>query len=119
MVMRRTESIRLRVSDAEYEIIKENARKHGKKVVPYIRDVAQNPTIINQEYSAVKEHTRLVKDRVKSVNQLIFTISVVGDYIPKEIEGIRDYVIEILETENKLLRTVRNQWIKAYKKNRA
>ena len=37
---------------------------------------------------------------------------------PKEIEGIRDYVDEIWETERKLLRTVRKQWEKASKQGR-
>ena len=116
--MRRTESIRLRLSDEEYEIIRANAESCGMKVAPYIRMIAQNPNIIDFDYSDISEHTNLIKDRVNTVNQIIFTISVVGDYLQKGVDGIKDYTEEILDTEKKLLETVRKQGQKLYKQRR-
>lgn len=115
---KRERLIHLRLSEAEEKIIKENAAKLNMEVRPYIRMVAQNPTIINFDYSVIEEHTKQIGQVVNSVNQLIFTIEVNNDFQPKEIWGIRDYVEEIWDTENKLLRTVRRQWEKAYKEIR-
>lgn len=108
--MSRTESKRLRLSDEEYAIIKANADGLGMKVAPYIRKVAQNPMIIKFNYSAIERHTKQIGKIVNSVNQLIFTIEVTNNYQPKEIDGIMDYVEQILETERELLREVRKQW---------
>ena len=110
--------IQVRVTKAEREIIENNAKKLNMQIAPYIRMVAQNPNIINFDYSVIEEHTKQVGQVVNSVNQLIFTIEVNNDFQPKEICGIRDYVDEIWDTENKLLRTVRRQCEKAYKEIR-
>ena len=110
MVMSRTHEIRVRVTEEEYKNIKLNADILDMPIASYIRRVAQNPTIINFNYSAIEKHTRQVGQVVNSINQLIFTIKINHDYLPKEIEGIRDYIEEIWETEKKLIRTVRKQW---------
>ena len=110
--------IQVRVTRAEREIIESNAEKLNMQVAPYIRMVAQNPTIINFDYSVIQEHTKQVGQIVNSVNQLIFTIEVNNDYQPKEILGIRDYIEDIWDTERKLLVTVRKQWEQAVKQNR-
>ena len=112
--------IRFTVTDDEHRIIKENAEMLGyRKITDYARKVAQNPTIINFNYSAIERHTQQVGKIVNSVNQLIFTIEVNNDYQPKEIEGIVEYIKEIWETERKLLREVRKQWEKAFNQNKA
>ena len=114
--MSRHHEIRIKVNRSEYENIKLNADILGMKVAPYIRKVAQTPTIINYDYAAIREHTRQVGKIIHSINLLIFTIEAMNDYQPKEIDGIVEYVQEIMETENKLLATVRKQWEKEYKK---
>jgi hypothetical protein len=118
--MSRQHDIRVKVTEEEYKIIQANADLlEYRTIADYIRAVAQNPNIIHFNYSAIEEHTKQVGQIVNSVNRLIFTIHINNDYLPKEIEGIRDYVDEIWETENKLLRTVRKQWEQAVKQNRA
>lgn len=117
--MSRQHGIRVRVTEEEYKIIQANADLlEYRKVADYIRMVAQNPNIIHFNYSAIEEHTKQVGQIVNSVNRLIFTIHLNNDYLPKEIWGIRDYIEEIWETENKLLRAVRKQWEKASKQGR-
>lgn len=108
--MGRQHEIRIKVNNEEYSRIKENAEILDMQIAPYIRKVAQNPTIIHFDYSAIERHTQQVGKIVNSVNQLIFTIEMNNDYQPKEIEGICDYVKQIMETEKKLLRTVGKQW---------
>ena len=115
---RREKLIHLRLSEKEEEIIKENAARLNMEVRPYIRMVAQNPTIIQNNYAAIQEHTRQIGRITNSINRLIYTIDLNNDYLPKEIDGIADYVEKIWETENKLLVEVRNQWIKDFKHNR-
>ena len=114
--MSRSESKRLRLSEEEYAIIKANADILGMKVAPYIRKVAMNPVIVKFNYSAIEKHTAQIGQIVNSINQLIFTIELNNDYQPKEIDGIMDYVEQILEGERKLLREVRKQWEQSVKK---
>lgn len=116
--MSRQDNIRVRVTEDEYKIIKENADILGMKVAPYIRKVAQNPNIIHFNYSAIERHTQQIGKIDESINLLIYTIHVNNDYLPKEIEGILNYIKEVWETENKLLEEVRKQWIKASKQGR-
>jgi hypothetical protein len=116
--MRREHDIRVRVTENEYENIKLNADILDMKVIPYIRKVAQNPNIINFNYSAIERHTRQIGKIDQSINLLIYTIHLNNDYLPKEIEGILDYMKQIWETENELLDEVRKQWKKAEKQNR-
>ena len=116
--MSRQHEIRIKVNKEEYDNIRLNADILGMQVAPYIRRVAQSPTIINFNYSAVSRHTRQIGQIVNSINRLIFTIDLNNDYLPKEIDGIVDYIEKIWETENELLEEVRNQWIKAEKQGR-
>lgn len=116
--MSRQHEIRIKVNKEEYDNIRLNADILGMQVAPYIRRVAQSPTIINFNYSAVSRHTRQIGQIVNSINRLIFTIHLNNDYLPKEIDGIVDYIKQIWETENELLEEVRNQWIKAEKQGR-
>jgi hypothetical protein len=116
--MKRSREIRVRVTEDEYENIKLNANILGMQVAPYIRRVAQNPTIIKNNYEAIEEHTNHIDKIDRSINLLIYTIHVNNDYLPKEIEGILNYIKEVWETENELLDEVRKQWIKASKEGR-
>ena len=116
--MRREHDIRVRVTEDEYENIKLSAEMVDMQVAPYIRKVAQNPTIVRFDYSAIRAHTKLLGNIQSSINMLIYTIHLNNDYLPKEIEGIAEYIKEVWETENKLLEEVRKQWIKAEKQNR-
>lgn len=116
--MRREHDIRVRVTEEEYENIKLSAEMVDMQVAPYIRKVAQNPNIINFNYSAVERHTRQIGKIDQSINLLIYTIHLNNDYLPKEIEGILDYMKQIWKTENELLDEVRKQWIKVEKQNR-
>ena len=116
--MSRTHDMHFKVTEEEYKNIKANADKLGMKVYPYIRKVAQNPTIINFNYSAIREHTKQISQVVNSINRIIFTIDAMNYFLPKEIEAIADYIKYIWETENKLLDTVRKQWDKSTKKGR-
>ena len=117
-VMSRQHEIRVRVTEEEYKNIKLNADILDMPIATYIRMVAQNPHITIFDYSAIRNHTKQIGQVTNSINRLIFTIHLNNDYLPKEIWGIRDYIEEIWETENKPLRTVRKQWEKASKLGR-
>lgn len=113
--MSREKEIRIKVSKEEHDNISLNAEILDMQVAPYIRRVAQNPHITLFDYAAIRNHTRMLGRVVNSINRLIFTIDLRNDYLPKEIDGIVEYVKKIWETENELLEEVRNQWIKANK----
>jgi hypothetical protein len=118
-MLSRQHEIRIKVSEEEFNIISQNADILDMNVASYIRQVAQNPKITIFDYASIRHHTQRIGEIVNTINQLIFTIELNNDYQPKEIEGIAEYIKEIWETENKLLREVRNQWEKAYKQGRS
>lgn len=66
----------------------------------------------------IRAHTKQLGNIQRSINLLIYTIYLNNDYLPKEIEGILDYIKQIWKTENELLDEVRKQWKKAYKQGR-
>ena len=116
--MSREKEIRIKVSKEEHDNISLNAEILGMQVAPYVRRVALNPHITLFDYSAIRNHTRILGQVVNSINRLIFTIDLNNDYLPKEIDGIVNYIEQIWKTENELLEEVRNQWIKAEKQGR-
>ena len=116
--MARQHEIRIKVNEDEFNIIKRNAEKLKMTVANYIRMAAENPNIIEWNYSAIQEHTAQVGRIVDSINMLVFTIELQNNYQPKEIEGIYEYIKQIFESENKLLETVRNQWIEEFKERK-
>ena len=114
--MKRDKDLRARVTREERKRVEENAKKLNMNVADYIRKVAQNPNIIHFNYSAIEEHTNQIGRIEDSINLLIYTIYLNNDYLPKEIEGILNYIKEVWETENELLDEVRKQWINASKR---
>ena len=105
----RTREIRMKVSEEEYEIISANAEKLGMQVAPYVRQAAINPTFIQRNYKAVSEHTKTLAEIRTAINRVAFTIDATNNYLPKDIETIVNLMTEALETENQLLKLIREK----------
>lgn len=106
---KREKEIRLKVTEEEYETIFHKANKLNMQVAPYIRMVAQQPTIIYHDYRIISSHTREIAEVRNAINRLVFTIDASNNYLPKDIESIVDMMNQILKSENELIRTVRRQ----------
>lgn len=104
---KREKEIRMMVSTEEYENISARAKEVNMQVAPYIRTVAQNPTILYWDYSPIEQHTRAIGEIRNSINRLIFTIEATNNYLPREIETIVNLMTDIFESENNLLKTMR------------
>ena len=101
---RRTKEFRIMVSEEEYARILKNAKKINMQTAPYIRAVAQSPTIVRFDYSVISEHTKAIGEIRTCINRLIFTIDATNNYLPKEIHTIVSLVEEIFKSENRLLK---------------
>ena len=101
---KRTKEIRIMVSDEEYERILRNAKRAGMQSAPYIRVVAQSPTIVNYDYSVIGNHTKEIAEIRNCINRLIFTIEATNNYLPKDIHTIVSLMQEIFKSENRLLK---------------
>ena len=104
---RREKEIRIMVSNEEYEQIHSKATGLGMQVSPYIRRIAQNPTIIKYNYDVITVHTKEIAELRNSINQLIFTIEATNNYLPREIISIVNLMQEIFRSENRLLKQTR------------
>ena len=110
--MRKREKMFLiRVTEKEYETIVNNATKNNLQVAPYIRMVAQNPIIKEDNYDIILQHTKQIAEIRNSINRLIFTIEATNNYLPQEIDDIVEMITLIFETENKLLKDLRKDRI--------
>ena len=103
---KREKTIRITVTNHEYELIQNYAGRLKMQVNPYVRRVALNPTIKVFDHRVVSDHTKVIGEIRNSINRLIFTIEATNNYLPREIETIVNYMNEIFETENKLLETI-------------
>lgn len=115
---KREREIRIRVTESEYDNIVQHAKKNKMQVAPYIRMVAQNPTVVQCDYSIIAAHTKEIGDVRSSINRLIYTIEASNNYLPREIKSIVEMINGIFESENKLLQELRSQRIKLYEQER-
>ena len=104
---KRTKEIRIMVSEDEHERILKNAAKLEMQTVPYIRAVAQSPTIVGYDYSVIGNHTKEIAEIRNCINRLIFTIDATNNYLPKDIHTIVTLMQEIFKNENQLLKQTR------------
>lgn len=111
---KRERRIRISVTPREYEIILENANAYNMQVAPYIRMVAQNPTVYHIDYPLVKEHTKICEESRKLMEGLVWTIEASGSYLPKEIETFVELMQYIYETEKQLLEVHRHDKVRFY-----
>lgn len=106
---KRRKEIRFHVTETEYEMILQQAKKLGMQQNAYICYTAKNPTIIYCDYTPILQHTQEIGEIRNCINRFIFTIEATNNYLPREIETILNLMQEILKTENKLLETMRKQ----------
>ena len=99
--------IQIRVSENEHKNISEQAQKFNMQIAPYVRMVSQNPNIIKIDYSVISANTKEIAEIRNSINRLVFTIDASNNYLPKEIESIVNLMTELFQSENKLLKTIR------------
>lgn len=104
---RRMKEMRIMVSEEEYERILRNAKRADMQTAPYIRAIAQSPTIVNYDYRVISEHTKAIGEIRICINRLIFTIEVTNNYLPKDIHAIVSLMQEIFKSENRLLKQTR------------
>jgi hypothetical protein len=93
----------------EWGILNINQRRTIKRMLDFID--GQENYIKSQQ--AEIEHLQLEIENLQASKKALINGQLT---LQKEIEGIRDYVQEIMKTENKLLREVRKQWERSVKK---
>lgn len=95
--------LHIRLSEEEYQIIKENAAASEKTISAYMRAMSLNMCIFKPDYSCVSEHTHQLSVIKNAIIQLTFTIIKSGKYVPPDLEYIYDKLAEIFKTEAKFL----------------
>ena len=106
---KRTNEIRIRVSEEEMKKIEANAKELKMPVSNFVRTVAKNPIIRPYDYRIISAHTKEIGEIRTCINRLIFTIEATNNYLPKEITTIVNLMKEIFNGENRLLKMIREQ----------
>ncbi len=97
--------LHIRLSDEEYQTIKENAKAAEKTVSAYVRYIACNMCILQHNYSLIEEHTNQLTAIKNAIVQLTYTIIKTRKYVPTDLEYIYNKFSEIVKTENEFLKT--------------
>ena len=97
--------LHIRLSEEEYQIIKENAEAAEKTISAYVRNISCNMCILQSDYSCVEEHTHQLSVIKNAIIQLTFTIIKSGKYVPADLEYIHDKLKEVFKTEKEFLET--------------
>lgn len=106
---KRSKEIRFSVTEAEYETILMYAKMLGMQPNIYIRHAAKNPVIHRYNYDAISKHTQELSDIRKTLNRLVYTIEATNNFVPREIGTVVNMMNYVMETENELLKTTREQ----------
>ena len=104
---KRNRIVHVRLSEEEYEKVAEQAKKCNMQLVPYIRSLAQNPTIVNVNCRAITAHTREIAEVRKAINRFAFTMQATNTYQPRYMASVINMLNAIFESENQLLKTMR------------
>ena len=95
--------LHIRLSEEEYQIIKQNATASEKTVSAYMREMSLNMCILSPDYSCISEHTKQLSAIKNAIIQLTFTIIKSGKYVPPDLEYIHNKIKEVCKTENDFL----------------
>lgn len=105
----RSERIRFRVSEEEYQTICQKASQENLSVAEYGRKVAMNPNIIQLDYSSISEHTKHLRAINNSLDRIIFTIDVQTNYHQKDIDAVVNLMQEAYRSEVELFQKMRKR----------
>ena len=106
---KRNVEIRFTVTEAEDELILANARRLGMQRNIYIKCAAKHPVIHQHNYKVIDAHTQELAEIRKTLYRLVFTIEATRNFVPREIETVVNAMNFVMQTENELLKTLREQ----------
>ncbi len=115
---KRNKEIRLMLSEEEYQIAQENAKKLGMKVAPYIRKSALNPTIVEYNYAIVKYHTEYLKKVRNRFFEVAKSIFFSEDYKDADVEHAWEIMQQALKSEKVFLSGIKSSLRKHRRKKR-
>ena len=97
------EAIKIYCNEEEYEIIKSHAAKCGKTVSGYIREVALCGMIINNNYDAILEHTKIINNLKTEMHLIITMLVQTKQAYPKDIERMVELLEEVTANQRTML----------------
>ena len=109
-VKKQGNSICFRVSNQEYETIRQHAQERNMSVSQYIKTAAMKCNIIHTDLSIVAEHSRYVQKIRDRINRIAFTIEVTNNYLDRQIDTVVNDMKSLLNSEKHLLETIKEQF---------
>ena len=95
--------ILIRVSEEEYEALKEASEIADKTVNSYIKEIGLNKVILNINYDEIKEHTKEISELRSDISKIANVIVKTDEAYNADIKNILNLVQEVLDTEKKFL----------------
>lgn len=97
------EPIKIYCNEEEYEIIKSHAAKCGKTVSGYIREVALCGMIINNNYDAILEHTKVINTLKTEMHLIIKMLVETKQAYPADVQRMVSLLEEVTKNQKTML----------------
>ena len=97
------EAIKIYCDEEEYELIKSHAAKCGRTVSGYIREVALCGMIINNNYDAILEHTKIINNLKEEMHLIITMLVQTKQAYPKDVERMVSLLEDVTKNQKTML----------------
>lgn len=95
--------INARVTQEEYEQILNNAKLSGKILAGYIREVTINRAVININYDAILNYTKVINTLKTEIHLIITMLIQTKQAYPSDIQKMNSLLEEISQNQKKML----------------
>jgi len=103
-------SLKIVLTDEESEQMKSNARAVDMSQSAYIKNVALGGgVVLKKNYETIEKHSHKIDEVLNEMRQTIAIIRETNQAFNPDLERILQCMIEISQTENELLQTVRKE----------
>ena len=103
-------SLKIVLTDEESEQMKSNARAVDMSQSAYIKNIALGGgVVLKKNYKTIEEHSQKLDEILKEMKQTIAIIRETNQAFNPDLERLLQCMIEISQTENELLQTVRKE----------
>lgn len=103
-------SLKIVLTDEESEQMKANARAVDLSQSAYIKNVALGGgVVLKKNYETIEKHTEKIDELLKEMKMTIAIIRDTNQAFNPDLERLVQYMIEVSQTENELLQTVRKE----------
>lgn len=99
--------IYLRLSEDEYDTIKNNALMADTNITNYVRQIAIHGKVQNNDFSNILEHSNKIGEISRSIKELIYSYAELKLPYQEQLRKIDEKLVEVVTIQKKILKSVK------------